>query len=102
VRNPRTTSILSSYSPARPRLLTRKILTPIITNPLLATNVYDEVRAGYCNIGRLTTSTNAADVQRMDYSAAGTLQRRISGAHTSFTALSANESVLTSCIIRAL
>jgi RHS repeat-associated protein len=57
------------------RLRTRQVTAPVVTDPLLASNVYDEAKAGYFNIGQLTTSQNAAAVHRFDYGASGNALR---------------------------
>jgi RHS repeat-associated protein len=68
------------------RLLTRRITLPAVPDPLLTDNIYDEARAGYYNVGRLTTSRNSAVTQTFDYSAGGAAQRQVStdaaGAHS--------------------
>lgn len=64
----RGTSTAMSYDQLG-RLLTRQVTAPAVADPLLASNVYDEPKPGYFNIGRLTTSQNAAAVHRFDYGA---------------------------------
>lgn len=43
---------------------------------VLAQNTYSEARAGYYNVGQLTTSINATASQTFDYNADGLLQRK--------------------------
>ncbi len=53
------------------RPLTRSVVSPVIADPLLMANVYDEARAGFYNVGRLTTSSNAAAVHVTDWNVFG-------------------------------
>jgi RHS repeat-associated protein len=61
------------------RLKERRIVSPVVADPVLTENVYDEARAGYYNIGKLTTSRNAASEQVFNYSANGSVQYKIEG-----------------------
>jgi hypothetical protein len=73
------------------RLVTRKIASPIVADPVLTANIYDEVRPGYYNIGRLTTSENTARKQTLNYSAHGLVKYKIetdsAGSHHSYVNL---------------
>jgi YD repeat-containing protein len=73
------------------RLLTRRIVSPVVADPVLTDNIYDEAVAGYYNIGRLTTSANAARTQKFNYSAHGLVKYRIetdsAGSHHSYVNL---------------
>jgi RHS repeat-associated protein len=73
------------------RLLTRKIVSPIVTDPVLTANTYDEPVTGYYNIGRLTTSTNSARTQKLNYSAHGLVKYKTetdsAGSHYSYVNL---------------
>jgi YD repeat-containing protein len=73
------------------RLLTRKIVSPIVADPVLTANIYDEVRPGYYNIGRLTTSENTARRQTLNYSAHGLVKYKIetdsAGSHHTYVNL---------------
>ena len=57
------------------RLLERRIASPVVTDPVLATNTYDQAAAGYYNVGRLTTAANANVTRKLYYSAGSALQR---------------------------
>jgi YD repeat-containing protein len=68
------------------RLLTRKIILPVIADPVLTDNSYDQARPYYAyNVGRLTTSVNSERTQTFDYSTSGGVQHRLdtdaSGSH---------------------
>jgi YD repeat-containing protein len=65
------------------RLTERKILSPIVPNPVLATNTYDQPKANFYNIGKLTSSTNAIRSQTFDYDANGFLYQNADGGHYS-------------------
>jgi RHS repeat-associated protein len=67
------------------RLLERKILAPVVANPVLTTNTYDVPKAGYYNIGKLTKSVNANRTQEMDYEAGGQLSLYVNGGHGIYT-----------------
>jgi RHS repeat-associated protein len=56
------------------RLLKRRLLDAGAPDPVLTENIYDEPRASYYNMGRLTTSRNASRTQAFGYSANGALQ----------------------------
>ena len=75
--------------------LARKIAAPIVPDPLLTDNTYDQAESGYYNVGRLTTSRNSARTEEFDYSPDGALQRTISsdaaGSQTIYNALSYNQ-----------
>jgi RHS repeat-associated protein len=58
------------------RLLTRTVTAPAVPDPLLVQNVYDEARAGFFNVGQLTTSSNGAATHVMDWHASGNIARR--------------------------
>lgn len=58
------------------RLLERLVGTPSVPDPVLATNTYDEARAGAFNIGQLTTTTNASATHVLDYDASGAVKTR--------------------------
>jgi RHS repeat-associated protein len=60
------------------RLLERRVIAPVIPDPVLATNTYDQARAGYHNVGQLTTSVNASATHQIDWRASGNEVRRIS------------------------
>ncbi|MCO5160515.1 MAG: AHH domain-containing protein [Mesorhizobium sp.] len=60
------------------RLTERRVTSPVIANPVLAANTYDQARAGYHNVGQLTTSTNGAATHQIDWRASGNEVRRIS------------------------
>jgi YD repeat-containing protein len=80
------------------RLLERRIAAPVVANPVLATNTYDEASPGYYNVGRLTTAANGNVTQKLYYSAGGALQRRddtdSDGTHFVYNGLSANGAVV--------
>jgi RHS repeat-associated protein len=73
------------------RVLTRKIVSPVVMDPVLTANTYDEVRPGYYNIGRLTTSANSARTQKLNYSAHGLVKYKTetdsAGSHHSYVNL---------------
>jgi YD repeat-containing protein len=75
--------------------LQRRIVAPVVPDPLLTDNTYDQAESGYYNIGRLTQSRNSARTEEFDYSPDGALQRTISsdaaGSHTIYNALSYNQ-----------
>nr|WP_295469996.1 RHS repeat-associated core domain-containing protein [Mesorhizobium sp.] len=60
------------------RLTERRVVAPVIASPVLAANTYDQARAGYHNVGQLTTSTNGAATHQIDWHASGNEVRRIS------------------------
>ncbi len=51
------------------RMLTQTI--PSAADPVIATNIYDEARAGYFNVGQLTTSANGSATHLVSWTAAG-------------------------------
>ena len=80
------------------RLLTRRIAAPVVADPLLTSNTYDEARPGYAfNIGRLTSSVNSARAQMFDYAASGAVLHRVesdaAGSHETLYGLSPDGSV---------
>jgi RHS Repeat len=70
------------------RLTERKIISPIVPNPVLATNTYDQSNANFYNIGKLTSSTNAARAQTFDYDANGYLAYNVNGSHAVYNVVS--------------
>ena len=64
------------------------------TGEVLANNVYDEARAGYYNVGKLTTTSNPALTRVLNYAANGAVQRDdatdSTGTHTTSTAFFTN------------
>ena len=60
------------------RPLARRIAAPVVADPALMTNIYDEARPGAFNIGRLTSSSNAAASHAIDYHPSGAEKRRVS------------------------
>lgn len=60
------------------RLLEHRVTAPVIADPILTTNSYDEARPGAYNVGQLTTSNNAEATHLIDWSAAGTEKKRVS------------------------
>jgi RHS repeat-associated protein len=63
------------------RLTSRKILSPIVADPVLVTNTYDQPKAGFYNVGKLTGSSNSTRTQTMDYDANGFLAVNNNGGH---------------------
>jgi YD repeat-containing protein len=59
------------------RLERRWVVSPSQAEPDLEVNTYDEERAGYFNIGRLTTATNATATHSVDHHASGNEGRRV-------------------------
>lgn len=59
------------------RLLKREVTAPVVADPVLAQNTYDEARAGYFNVGQLTTSTNSDATHAIDWLASGNEGRRV-------------------------
>ena len=53
------------------RLLTRRIVSPIVPDPLLTDNVYDDPAAGLYNLGKQTKSSNSASTQVFGYDGDG-------------------------------
>lgn len=70
------------------RLLERRIITPVVPDPILTANTYDQPKAYFYNIGKLTTSTNANRTQTVDYDANGLVQLTVNGAHIVYEARS--------------
>ena len=58
------------------RLLSRDVTSPAASN--LVTNTYDQARAGYYNVGKLTTSASADATHAIDYLVSGAEGRRVS------------------------
>ena len=61
------------------RLLTRRIVSPVVPDPLLTEITYDEPLAGYYNLGKLTKSRNAAATQVFAYDGDGALWYQATG-----------------------
>ncbi len=59
------------------RLLRREVTAPVIADPVLAQNTYDQARSGYHNVGQLTTSTNSDATHLIDWLASGNEGRRV-------------------------
>ncbi|MBK8458230.1 MAG: hypothetical protein IPL47_14940 [Phyllobacteriaceae bacterium] len=59
------------------RPLARRIAAPVVADPALMTNIYDEARPGAFNIGRLTSSSNAAASHAIDYHPSGAEKKRV-------------------------
>ena len=70
------------------RALSRTIVSPVVADPVLAQNTYDEQRTGTYNIGQLTTASNSSAIRTIDYHASGNVAKNevtIDGAtHTTF------------------
>ena len=83
---------------ANGRLLQRRIASPIVADPVLVTNTYDQAAAGYYNTGRLTTAANANATQKFHYNAGGAAIRRdvtdASGTHTVIDGMHAGRTLI--------
>jgi YD repeat-containing protein len=63
------------------RLLTRKIVSPVVSDAVLSANTYDQAKAGYYNTGKLTSAVNVARTQTFAYDANGLMAAGGNGAH---------------------
>lgn len=59
------------------RLLKREVTAPVVADPVLAQNTYDEARVGYFNVGQLTTSANSDATHAIDWLKSGNEGRRV-------------------------
>ncbi len=59
------------------RPLERRIVAPVVSDPVLMVNTYDEARAGAFNTGQLTTTANAAVTAAIDWHASGNEKKRV-------------------------
>jgi RHS repeat-associated protein len=70
---------------AASRLKERRIVSPVVPDPVLTTNTYDEALTNYYNVGRLTKSVNASATRSYLYGGNGDVaQERVddaSGSH---------------------
>jgi RHS repeat-associated protein len=70
---------------AASRLKERRIVSPVVPDPVLTTNTYDEALTNYYNVGRLTKSVNASATRSYLYGGNGDVaQERLddaSGSH---------------------
>ncbi|MEX3012100.1 RHS repeat-associated core domain-containing protein, partial [Hoeflea sp. TYP-13] len=57
------------------RPLSRTITSPVVSDPVLATNTYDEQRSGYYNMGQLTSASNANASRTIDYHPSGNVAK---------------------------
>ncbi|MEX3012084.1 RHS repeat-associated core domain-containing protein, partial [Hoeflea sp. TYP-13] len=57
------------------RPLSRTIASPVVSDPVLATNTYDEQRSGYYNMGQLTSASNANASRAIDYHPSGNVAK---------------------------
>ncbi len=60
------------------RLLKREVTVPVIADSVLVQNTYDEARAGYYNVGQLTSAINSAATHAIDWLASGNEGKRVS------------------------
>ena len=80
------------------RLTERRIALPVVANPVLVTNIYDQAAAGYFNVGKLTSAANANVTQKFSYTGGGVLARQdvidASGTHTIASAFYGGKTLL--------
>ncbi|MCP4407853.1 MAG: hypothetical protein GY807_08850 [Gammaproteobacteria bacterium] len=68
-----TVTAMSYDAVGRP--LSHTITSPVVADPVLATNTYDEQRTGYYNMGQLTSASNSSASRTIDYHASGNLAK---------------------------
>ncbi len=71
------TTVMTTYD-GLDRVKKREITAPVVVDPVLADNTYDEARSGYFNIGRLTTTSNSQVTKTLDYHASGNVAKAVS------------------------